>query len=622
MRLVFDLEGNGLKYEHQCDTLWCLVAYDLDSGETYEYGSAEGLGAFREEVANLFDKADALIGHNILDYDLTVLDRLGYYPYAKAFPKAIDTLVMSQLFNSERPKPAGLPARVGPHSLEAWGVRNRMPKPGHEDWTQFSNDMLHRCREDVRNNVIVYERLLHEQNVVYGQFRWDMALKLEHRVRSIQSEQEMNGWLIDLEGVKRKIEWLQAERDRLYAEIIPQLDLDLVIEESKARGEVNYVRKPFKANGRYAAIVERWLDAAGINDPTEQLVEGCFSRVRYEQLNLGSTAKLKDQLLKLGWEPDEYNFNDDGQRTSPKITEFSLESLRGDLGQNIRLWVVYRHRQSQLEGWLRNTRPDGRIPAEGNTLGAVTGRYTHRVLTNVPKASPKVVFGCEMRECFIAPQHRKVVGVDAEGLELRLLAHFMGDVDFIRAVCEGDSSEGTDAHTLNQRAAQLDTRDQAKTFIYALIYGAGDAKIGKVVGGTAEDGRRLKATFFKRMPALKRVMDEAKAAAKRGYIIGEDGRRMPLRQPHKALNTKIQGLGALVMKVALCYLRKWIAQHNVDAKLVGNFHDEFQADVAEKDVELYGRLAVQSIKQAGQYLRLSCPMDAEYQVGNSWAETH
>jgi len=310
---------------------------------------------------------------------------------------------------------------------------------------------------------------MHEKDVTYARWNWDLPIKIEHNVRQIQVKQEYNGWYLDTEWVKSCIEDLENKCHELEQRIYPSLSTEVIVDETKHKGEYKYVRSPFLKSGAYSRSVVDWLNKWEISDPDQSLVGGPFTRVHFDKLDLNRTEKLKKQLLQLGWKPTEWNTNNDGIRTSPKITEDSLQSLGGSLGGDIQRWIVYRHRKSQIEGFLKNVRQDNRIPACGNTLGAVTRRYTHKVVVNIPKASPNVIYGWEMRRCFTAAPGKKLVGIDAEGLELRLLAHYMGDPEYVNAVVNGSKEDGTDVHTLNQHMAGLETRDQAKTFIYALI---------------------------------------------------------------------------------------------------------------------------------------------------------
>ena len=206
--------------------------------------------------------------------------------------------------------------------------------------------------------------------------------------------------------------------------------------------------------------------------------------------------------------------------------------------------------------------------------------------------------------------------MDASGLELRMLAHYMNDPSYTREVLDGD------IHTANQKSAGLPTRDQAKTFIYAFLYGAGDEKIGSIVGGTSADGKEVKRKFLDNTPALKSLRERVATASKRGYLIGLDGRRIIVRSEHSALNTLLQGAGAIVMKQALVFLDNQAKAKGIKYKIVGNIHDEIQTEVLDMDSILFGKIAVDSIRLAGFEFNLNCPLDGEYKIGETWNETH
>jgi DNA polymerase I-like protein with 3'-5' exonuclease and polymerase domains len=226
-------------------------------------------------------------------------------------------------------------------------------------------------------------------------------------------------------------------------------------------------------------------------------------------------------------------------------------------------------------------------------------------------------YGEDCRDLWIVEKGYKLVGIDASGLELRMLAHYMQDDAYIYEVTQGD------IHTANQKAAGLETRSQAKTFIYAFLYGAGAAKIGKVVGAGAQEGQKLIDAFLENTPSLdvlrKKVANICKLS---GSLPGLDGRRLHVRSDHAALNTLLQGAGAIVMKQALVNFVSYLEQLNIEYKLVANVHDEIQCEVREADAELVGKLGVKSIEQAGKDFKLRCPLTGEYKVGLSWKETH
>jgi DNA polymerase I-like protein with 3'-5' exonuclease and polymerase domains len=223
----------------------------------------------------------------------------------------------------------------------------------------------------------------------------------------------------------------------------------------------------------------------------------------------------------------------------------------------------------------------------------------------------------EYRACFVVPPGHKLVGIDASGLELRMLAHYMNDEDYTNLILNGD------IHTYNQNAAGLPTRDNAKTFIYAFLYGAGDAKIGAITGGGAKAGAELKARFLSSLPALNALIRKvAHIAANKGHLPALDGGRIHVRHAHAALNTLLQGAGAVVMKQALVLASEDLKRRNIPYKLVAQVHDEFQVEVHEAFAQEVGESFRRGIIQAGVRLNLRCPLDGEFKIGNNWAETH
>ena len=221
------------------------------------------------------------------------------------------------------------------------------------------------------------------------------------------------------------------------------------------------------------------------------------------------------------------------------------------------------------------------------------------------------------RECWrVSSPDNVLVGCDASSLELRGLAHYLQDTAFTKEVVEGD------IHTSNQKAAGLETRDQAKTFIYAFIYGAGPAKIGKIVGGNAERGKELINTFLENVPALATFRKKVDIIARTGYLPGLDGRKLVVRSAHAAVNLLIQGAGAVICKQWLLEIHKLKMKYKVSAKLVASIHDEYQFEVPKNQADAFGKLTKQAMKKTEQLLKVRCPLDSEFHIGNNWSETH
>ena len=279
-------------------------------------------------------------------------------------------------------------------------------------------------------------------------------------------------------------------------------------------------------------------------------------------------------------------------------------------------FLLLQKRVAMIESWIEAVREDGRVHGQVITNGAITGRMSHKSpnMAQIPAVySP---YGTDCRELWVVPNGYKLVGVDASGLELRILSHYMNDADYINEVINGD------IHTTNQTLAGLETRDIAKKFIYAFIYGAGNKKLGLICGKPESYGKEIKDRFLKKLPSLARLRERVEVATKKGYLKGLDKRKLIIRRKHSALNTLIQGGGAIAMKKALVLLEEYIKQNSLTAIPVANVHDEFQYQVQEEQADVFGTLAVKSIVDAGDQLGLRCSLNGEYKIGNNWKETH
>jgi DNA polymerase I-like protein with 3'-5' exonuclease and polymerase domains len=442
---------------------------------------------------------------------------------------------------------------------------------------------------------------------------WSLAIRTEHEIARIIAEQERVGWQFDTNLAHRNLEFLKAEQERIYNEVRPALSL-----EALSLGEI---KKPFLKTGEFSAAVERYLDTltgTGSRSLSDHL-SGPFSRVDFVEPDIGSRQKLMKQLLRLGWKPLEYT-----EKGNPRLTEESLETLTDQVGTNLATWYIYQHRASLIESQLLpNVRADGRIPAEAIPIGTNTNRMTHKIVVNIPKASDGVIFGRECRQMFIARPGYVLVGYDAKGLELRMLAHLINDEGYTLVIVEGDP------HALHQELAGLGSRDDAKTFIYAFIYGGGDAKLGSILGKGRDSGKRIRARFLSRIPNLEEVIADTQREAGSGFVTGLDGRRLWLRKgpdgelkTHTALNLKLQGNGAITMKTHTVFLNRLIKKAKLDAPKVGDFHDEGQHECREDQTEKLTELIHEAAVKTYKLLKLNVPFEMDVKVGMSWAETH
>ena len=454
---------------------------------------------------------------------------------------------------------------------------------------------------------------------------WERAYNIERSVADIIARQAISGWMFDTLGAHRHVKYLEDLQEELYKRVRPSLRLVLTIPYKDP------VARPFKKNGEVNANVLKWYENGN------EVVGGPFTRISWEEPNLGSDKQLKELLFWLGWVPTQWNYKKDkrGRKmydkvtkepitSSAKLTEDSYDSLTSPVGKDIAKYLKAKHRASQIRGFIKNVDCNDLIHAAAFPLGTPTGRMRHNIVVNVPKASEKVFFGTQMRGLFLHRPGRKLVGHDASGLEARLFGHFLNDEELIHELIHGDFHTKIWTPLIDF----IDSRDNAKNFTYAIIYGAQDKKLGTMSqtrpNGWSDErtGAAMRAIMEKKIPAMGELMEKVRRASKRGYLVGLDGRKLFLRSAHSALNLAIQGAGAIVMKESIVLLDVWVNRYKLDVIKVGDFHDEAQADVLPAHVHAYGNLAVRSIIRAGQNLDLNCPLDADYKVGDSWAETH
>ena len=595
MELVFDIEANGLlvckpndETKKEATQIWCIVAIDEHDNvhKFYEDTLMKGI--------EFLQQATTLVGHNIIGYDIPLIKKLlGVDLYDK---KIIDTHVLSRLFR---------PTREGGHSIEKWAYKlGGVQKKEHEDWSQFSFAMLERCAVDTKINKKLFNYLKKESLGFSKE-----SIELEHETTKVLIDQLQNGFLFD----EKKAMSLTAELTQKLNETV-----DIVHKTFKPIETIQKIQKTYTKTGGVAKMGLIYGDTKKVrltDEEYEQFLNGSpmVERKLIEEFNLGSRQQIGDRLQEFGWKPKK--FTPTGrpivdETTLKEITHIHEAKLIAD-------YLLYQKRLAQVHSWIDFVDPkDTRVHGSVFSTGAITGRMAHinPNMAQVPAVySP---FGKDCRSCWTVGEGYKLVGVDASGLELRMLAHYMADEEYVNEIINGD------IHTANQKFAGLESRDKAKTFIYALIYGAGDEKIGTIIDGSRNDGKRLRERFLSSLPSYKTLKERVDRAAEKGFLKGLDGRKLLLRHKHAALNTLLQGGGAIVMKKALCILDKRLKQCNIDFKFVANIHDEWQIEVKECQANRVGQLAVQSIIDAGKHFDMRCPLDGEFRIGGNWSETH
>ena len=587
--LVFDIEADGL----DPTKIFCVVAQDADTGDIFTFDNTQ-----LEKAYGLLKAADKLIGHNILGYDLPALkDIAGVDLFDK---KIVDTLVLSRLFH---------PNREGGHGLESWGYRLKFNKGDYGAnqgaWDAYCPEMLEYCKRDVELNTKVYMQLRKESKGFTPR-----SVILEHDVAKIIDQQRRNGFRLDLKKAmllsslfSEKLQATEAEVQETFKPVVTHTEL---LPQYTKSGRLSK-RATIKDNPeRKSAVLtdEEYAEMLETGEPV--------TRVTEDKFNLGSRKQIGERLIEAGWKPK--NYTPTGQ---PIVDEGTLNKVKGiPEAALIAKYLMLQKRLAQVASWIKATEDDERVRGYVNPNGAVTGRMTHSHPNMAQIPSTNSPYGKECRACWTVDKGNKLVGIDASGLELRMLAHYMNDKEYTNEILNGD------IHTTNQKLAGLESRSQAKTFIYALLYGAGDAKLGSVAKRNRAGGKELRRQFLNSLPSFKHLVQRVQRESKAGFVKGLDGRKLHIRSEHSALNTLLQGAGAIVMKEALVILDKMLKRLSLDAKFVANVHDEWQIECGEAYADQVGKLGVTAIIEAGKKLNLNCPLDGDYNVGDGWHETH
>lgn len=578
-RYLFDIETDGLLEE--LTKVHCVVYRDLDTGTIESFFGPSLPGAIE-----MLAEATELHGHAIQSFDIPAIQKV--YPGWATKAVIHDTLVESHLlwpdtFDEDIALiDAGKMPRKGSdgnslikrHSLEAWGYRLGVHKGDFKsttDWKEFSQEMLDYCVQDTEVNLELYRRIQAARPS-------PVAVRLEHEFSACLGQMMSRGVAFNVDAARRISEELMVERVKIDEEI----------------------RKQFPG----------WTEEYETPKKKQK-------KTRFIEFNPGSRQQVARMLQETcKWKPKEY--------TETGLVELS-EDILGDLSypiaQSLARRFMLEKRLGALaegEGSYLDLQKNGRLHGYIGHNGTVTGRCTHSKpnLGNIVAVDKP--YGKEIRGLFGPSAGMVQVGCDLSGLELRMLAHYLALYDggaYAQTILKGD------IHTANQKAAGLETRNQAKTFIYAFLYGAGPEKLGSVAGGGRTRGLSLRKSFLAKTPGLSRLLRAVQAAAEtHKRVRGLDGRYIHTRSPHSALNALLQSAGAIVTKKATCLAVA--AAKGLGANLILHVHDEFQFECPPENAEALGKACVQAIKDAGQFFNLRLPLDGEYKIGKNWAETH
>lgn len=605
-KLVFDIEADNLLMD--ATQVWCLVVQDLDTGEQHSFPKD-----YIKLGLDLLDEAELLIGHNIIGYDLPVLKRLFNYEFKG---QIFDTLLVSRLIQ---------PDLEGGHSLKAWGQRLGNYKGDFNNFSEYSQEMLDYCRQDVKVTGLLTKKLFADIQESGPGIK--QALKLEHEFARIIALQVTCGFTLDVEKCEDLYQKLETESIDLTSTI------GAILPKIKHIAHYNEVKK------NNLLVAEDSISYSYITQKTKKLTTKEF---RYDTPNPTSRQQLIKYFQSKGWVAEAFTDKGNAKMSFDILSGMPYEEAKL-IARLLRLQKQMGMLKSDSGGWLNHVRKDtGRVHGSVLTLGTNTGRCTH----SQPNLAQSDAKDTRMRELWIPKAGWELVGCDASSLELRILGHYLHRYDegaFAFEVVNGD------IHTYNQHAMGLNERKNAKTAIYGLLYGAGNKKLGEVAvkdlnlfttdeNELSVQGKRVRESVIENLTGYKDLSDNVISAYKsRGYLLGLDGRHLFVRayhdgrnagkpKYHTALNLLIQSAGAIIMKQALINFYNLAIkrgyEHGVDYNLLANIHDEVQLECRPDIAYQLRLLFIASIGQTKIDFKLNVNMWGDGKIGNSWAETH
>ena len=513
-----------------------------------------------ENLQTYINNATEVVTHNGIFFDFPVLKKVWGITVKKS--QVVDTLVLSRLYN---------PSLEDGHSLAAWGQRLGFAKGDFTDFDGgYTDEMRDYCVQDTLVTKELYKHLTKEMENDFSK----ESIKLEHEVAIIIAEQERNGFKLNVPEALQLLSELKTKLDAI------QVEMATIFPDKVTSGRTH------KTSGK------------ALNDIIEPF-------------NPGSRKQIAERLQEKGWKPTKRT-----EKGSVIVDETTLEGLDFPEAKAIAEYLMLQKRIAQVESWIEAVASDGRVHGRVITNGAISGRATHMSPNMAQVPNMDAVYGKECRALWTVDEGNAIVGIDLAQLELRCLAHYMQDEDYTTTLLSGD------IHEKNRQAAGLSSRGEAKRFGFAFLYGAGGAKIGQILGCSAQEGQAVINRYLKAMPKLKSLRDKVERMSATGTLPGLDGRRLNIRSAHSAVNTLLQGAGAIVAKQWIIETTKMLRKDKIPYRLVAWVHDEIQIETPKAYAEVVGKTAVEAARIAGVVLKTRCPMDAEYHIGTNWSESH
>jgi len=652
VKYIIDIEANSLTRPSK---IWCIVCKNIDNGQRLVFRNLCDDEKAKEDFRSLVTPESLWIGHNILGYDIPVIQSL----LGITLVNCLDTLVLSKLVNYSRPDG---------HSLESYGQEFGLEKIKFNDFTKWSQELEKYCEQDVEICHLVYNSF----SDCVSDPLWQSAIQLEHNFqREVVNSLHDNGFGFD-----------SARANRLLSKVEQELkELDEKIVEAFPPKEV--LIREFTPKLTKFGTISRTSVPRSLHPQMHLYVAGeTYKHTRLEPFNPSSHKQIVSILNEAGWHPiDKTQTHIDTEReanllqrhkeargkltledtlakleilkkTGWKVNETNLSTLPETAPAPARLLakrILLEARRRTLVEWLSLVQDDGRIHGKFYGIGAWTHRMAHQQpnTANIPRefkedGSVKLL-GKELRQLWIAPKKKLLVGVDAEGIQLRVFAHYIDDPEFTKSLVEGRKDDKTDPHSLNQRilGPLCKSRQAAKRFIFALLLGAGIWKLSQILGTSESETREALDRLLQRYEGFRRLKETViPKDARRGYFIGLDGRQVRLpgdtvgERQHLAMSGYLQNGEAIIIKRAALKSSRTIKSiPGLSSWMFVNIvHDELQSEV-DNDQRIalqVAQIKADAIKEAGEFYKLKCPMagsywnedNKDYTIGTNWYQTH
>lgn len=648
MNYYIDIEANGLVNP---DRIWLIVIKQSDTGEYHSFYDLTKKEEERERfirfISEWRNKGDLLIGHNILGYDWPVVCSCLGLDSTDGVGNVIDTLIISKLVDYSRDG----------HSIEDYGKEFGHEKIKFTDFSKYSPEMETYCKRDVDICEQIYKK--YHRYITNPAHR--ASIVLEHRFHSVISGLNRDGFAFNSDMANHLLNKVVDELAVLDKEILKAFPPRLKL-----------IREIHPKETKYGTLNKsdfRWVD----NSDLSEFNGGPFCRCTWDTFNPNSHKQIVSVLQSSGWRPvdktathidAERNYNQLRRKKSDvseielklkelknsgwKVNENNLETLPPSAPKPSRLLarrILLEARRRTLTEWLSLVQDDGRIHGKFLGIGAWTHRMAHQSpnTANIPNEydtqGKKKLLGKELRSLWCAPKNRLLVGCDAEGIQLRIFAHYINDPEFTDALVKGRKEDKTDPHSLNQRilGSACRSRAAAKRFIYALLLGAGLGKLSEILDASESETNAALERLLSRYTGWRILKEDVfPKDAKRGWFSGLDGRKVRIPadseggRRHLAMSGYLQNGEVVAMKIAT--LKFFYLLPKYDAKLVNLVHDEWEVECPNNlDIAIeIGHIMCNSLKEAGEDLKLNCPLSGsfwnddkhDYTIGTNWSVTH